>query len=110
MNNLLILLMASPEGGESNPWSSFVFIILLIVVFYFFMIRPQMKRQKEAKNFRENLKKGDKIITTGGLYGKIVEMHDNYALIEVDSDVKLKIDKGSIAAIQQSSGSTEEKK
>jgi preprotein translocase subunit YajC len=101
--------MSSPEGGQSNPWSSFIFLGLIIVIFYFFMIRPQTKRQKEARNFRDNLQKGDKIVTTGGLYGKIVEVHDNYAIIEVDSNVKIKIDKGSIATSQQSNVNEEKK-
>lgn len=106
MNQLF--LMASPEGQQGSPYSSLIFIGLIIVIFYFFMIRPQVKRQKEAKNFKENLQKGDKIITTGGLYGKIVEIQDNFALVEIDTNVKIKIDKGAIAALQ--SNDTEVKK
>ena len=55
---------------------NFLPLILIIVVFWFFMIRPQMKRQKELKNFRDSLKKGDKIVTTGGIYGKVLEIGD----------------------------------
>lgn len=94
MNQLF--LMAQQEGG--SPYSSIIFLVLIVAVFYFFMIRPQMKRQKEAKQFREGLKKGDKIITAGGIYGKIVEIQDNYAFVEIDTNVKIKVDKGSLVA------------
>ncbi|NJM15299.1 MAG: preprotein translocase subunit YajC [Bacteroidales bacterium] len=69
---------------------------LIIVVFYFFMIRPQMKRQKDMKNFRESLKKGDKIITTGGIYGKITEIAGNVITIEVEDKLHLKVDKNAV--------------
>ena len=63
---------------------------------YFFMIRPQMKRQKELKTFRDSLKKGDKIVTTGGIYGKVVEINDFTILMEVEGGVKLKVDKSAV--------------
>ena len=69
---------------------------LVIVVFYFFMIRPQVKRQKELKKFRESLAKGDKVVTTGGIYGKVVEIKDNYILLQVDDNVKLRVDKSAV--------------
>ena len=90
---MLFVLLMGPAQPDQNPLVSFIPLILIIVVFYFFMIRPQMKRQKELKNFRESLKKGDKIITTGGIYGKIVEIEDHAILIEVDTNVKIRVDK-----------------
>lgn len=98
MNQLLfILLMAKPEGGkEGNPLMSFLPLILIIVVFYFFMIRPQVKRQKELRKFRESLAKGDKIITTGGIYGKILDIKETALIIEIDNNVKIKVDKSSV--------------
>lgn len=74
----------------------FLPLILIIVVFWFFMIRPQMKRQKELKNFRDALKKGDKIVTTGGIYGKVVEIGDYYIIMEVEGQNRLKIDKSAV--------------
>ena len=71
MNTLLIVLQQ-----QSNGLMNFLPLILIIVVFWFFMIRPQMKRQKELKNFRDSLKKGDKIVTTGGIYEKVLEIGD----------------------------------
>lgn len=79
MNTLLIVLQQ-----QSNGLMNFLPLILIIVVFWFFMIRPQMKRQKELKNFRDSLKKGDKIVTTGGIYGKVLEIGDYYIIMEVE--------------------------
>ncbi|NLA23783.1 MAG: preprotein translocase subunit YajC [Bacteroidales bacterium] len=72
------------------------FLLAIILVFYFFMIRPQSKRQKEMRRFREGLKKGDKVITTGGIHGTVYEIGDNYVLMEVDKDVKIRIDKNAL--------------
>lgn len=91
------LLMAPPaNGAESNPLMSFLPMILIIVVFYFFMIRPQMKRQKELAAFRNSIAKGDKVVTTGGIYGKIVDIKDNTVLLQVDDNVKIRVDKSAI--------------
>ena len=90
MNTLLIVLQQ-----QSNGLMNFLPLILIIVVFWFFMIRPQMKRQKELKNFRDSLKKGDKIVTTGGIYGKVLEIGDYY-IMEVEGQNRLKIDKSAV--------------
>jgi len=92
----IILLLQETTGKQPNPYSSLLFFAVLILIFYFFMIRPQMKKQKELRQYRESLKKGDKIVTSGGIYGRIVEIKDNTALIEIDQDVKIKVDRGSI--------------
>ncbi len=91
-------LFLAAAAGEQSPYSTIIFMLLIVVVFYFFMIRPQVKRQKEAKQFRESLQKGDKVVTTGGIYGKIVEISDTYIMLEIDTNVKIKIDKGSVVA------------
>jgi preprotein translocase subunit YajC len=88
--------MAQPSTGQSSPWSSLVPLLLIMVVFYFFLIRPQMKRQKELKTFRESLKKGDRIITAGGIYGKINNISDNVITIDAGNNVLLKVDKSSV--------------
>lgn len=96
MNNFLtVFMMATPQQGQS-PWSSLIPLLLIMVVFYFFLIRPQMKRQKDLKNFRESLKKGDRIITAGGLYGKINNISDNVITIDVGNNVLLKVDKSAV--------------
>ncbi|MDD3876964.1 MAG: preprotein translocase subunit YajC [Bacteroidales bacterium] len=97
MNLLSILLMAGQEGGSGGGIGAFLPLILIIVVFYFFMIRPQMKKTKELKKFRENLKKGDKIVTIGGIHGKIVEEQDTTFTIEVEGQTRLRIEKSAVA-------------
>ena len=98
MNNLLtvLLMMGGQEGGEQGGWTSMLPLLLIIVVFYFFMIRPQMKKQKELRKFRESLEKGDKVITTGGIYGKIAEIKDDAIIVEIDNNVKIKVDKSAV--------------
>lgn len=76
--------------------NNIVMIVLMIAIFYFFMIRPQMKRQKELKKFRENLAQGDKVVTTGGIHGKILEVTDTTVLISSDG-TKFRIEKASIS-------------
>jgi preprotein translocase subunit YajC len=88
----------APQGGENqaNPTSFIVMVVLMIAVFYFFMIRPQLRRQKELTKFRESLAKGDKIVTTGGIYGKVLEIKETYILMEVDDNVKIRVDKAAV--------------
>jgi preprotein translocase subunit YajC len=90
------LLMMQPEGQEANPLMSFLPLLLIIVIFYFFMIRPQMKRQKEVRRFRESLAKGDKVVTTGGIYGRIIEVKETTVTLEIAKDVQIKVDKNGI--------------
>lgn len=83
--------MSMDQIGQFLP------MLLIIVVFYFFMIRPQMKKAKDHKKYVEELKKGDKVITTSGIHGKIVEMNDSTFLIEVESGTKIRFEKSSIS-------------
>lgn len=85
----------SSEGG--GGFGSMIFLLLIIVIFYLFFIRPQMKRSKDQKKFRENLKKGDKIITIGGLHGKIVEVQETTFTIEVAENIRLRFEKSAVA-------------
>lgn len=95
---LNVLLMAPPAGAEGgNPIMQFLPLILIFVVFYFFMIRPQMKKTKDQKKYRESLKKGDKVITIGGIHGKIAEVNDSTFIIEVEGGNRLKIERSAIS-------------
>ena len=98
MLNSIFLQAATAANGtaQQSSWSFWVMMILIFVVFYFFMIRPQQKKQKELQAQREALKKGDKVISAGGIYGIIKEVQENAFLIEVSKDVTLKVDKGSV--------------
>lgn len=88
-----ILLQEAAQGGG---FSSILMIVALIAIFYFFMIRPQQKRQKEIRKFREGLAKGDNVVTAGGIFGKIRDISDTYFLIEVSDGVRIRVDKGSV--------------
>lgn len=93
------LLMAPPAGGAGagGQFQGIIMIVLLIVVFYFFMIRPQMTKAKKEKQFREGIKKGDKVVTIGGIHGKIVELQDRTFTLEVEGEsVRLRIEKAAI--------------
>ncbi len=99
MNLLSILLDASATapGGAAGGMSGIVMMVLIFAIFYFFMIRPQSKRQKEIKKQREAMKTGDKVITSGGIYGKIRDIkEDNSVIIEIADNVRIKVDKGSV--------------
>ncbi|HNW99050.1 MAG TPA: preprotein translocase subunit YajC [Bacteroidales bacterium] len=99
MTRLLTILMAQPTDGKSGGSLQMLLMFgLIIVVFYFFMIRPQVKRTKEQKKFREGLKKGDKIITIGGIHGKIVETQETTFIIETEGQGRLKIEKSAVAS------------
>ena len=102
MNNLLsILLMAPQTGGEGGGYEQIIFLVLIIVVFYFFMIRPQMKKQKEITKFRAGLKKGDKIVTTGGIYGKVADINENIIKVEIAPNITVKVDKSAVVKEMQ---------
>lgn len=90
-----ILLQADP-AQEGNPYSFFILLAGMFGIMYFFMIRPQMKRQKEAKKFREALQKGDKIVTIGGVHGKIVEINETTAVISVEQG-KMRVERSAIS-------------
>jgi preprotein translocase subunit YajC len=87
----LIFIIAQQQ--QNSMLGMFLPLIMIIVVFYFFMIRPQMKRQKETQKFRDALQKGDKVVTTGGIYGRIEEIKDQIIFLEVAPNIKLKVDK-----------------
>ena len=85
--------------AQGSPAMSNLFMIgMIVIVFYFFMIRPQMKKAKTEKQFKESISKGYKVVTIGGVHGKIVEVSDKTFLIEVDNNVRLKIEKSAVSA------------
>ena len=104
MDLLSIMLQAggqtgTPDGeGTGFGMSSMLLFAALIVVFYFFMIRPQQKKQKEIAKMRAAMKIGDRVITSGGIYGKIKEVNDTNFIIEIAEKVQVKVDKASVFA------------
>lgn len=101
-----ILLQAAPGGGMQQM----IMIGLIIVVFYFFMIRPQMKKAKDERSFKDSIKKGDDVITIGGVHGRILEVNDKTFMMEVANNVKIKIEKSGISAEATKQYMTPEKK
>ena len=101
---------AQQPGGGMGFW---IMMIAIVAVMYFFMIRPQRKQQKELEKFRSELKKGDKVVTAGGIFGTIAEIQERSVLIKVDGEVKLRVDKNSIVrdySEAQSSGEQPQQK
>ena len=90
------VLPEQPEPTFMQQYGMWFLILGMIVIMYFFMWRPESKRRKQMQQFRDGLKKGDKIITAGGIYGVIKEVHETSLLIEVDSNVTLRIDKNMV--------------
>lgn len=100
MNIQSILLFAQPAANGAKGGSGYfmlIFLGLMILVFYFFMIRPQQKKQKQVQQFRENLKKGDKVVTIGGIHGKISDVQEGTFTIEIADNVKITIEKAAVA-------------
>jgi preprotein translocase subunit YajC len=90
---LNILLQSGGPGAQD-----LLMLVLIIFVFFFFMIRPQMKKAKEERKFKETIKKGDKVVTIGGIHGRILEVGDKTFMIEIDTNVKVKIEKTAVSA------------
>ena len=90
------ILLQAASGGAGAGWSSMLMIVALIAIFYFFMIAPQQKKQKKINAFRDGLRNGDKVMTAGGIYGRIREVKDDHVMLEIDNNVTIKIDKNSI--------------
>lgn len=86
------------EPQQPSPWNFYIMIGLMFVALYFLMWRPESKRRKEMAKFREGLKKGDKIVTAGGIYGVVKEVKETSLLVEVDSNVTLRVDKNMVVA------------
>ena len=96
MNHIILMSPPGGQAGGSGGLMSLLPLILIFVVFYFFMIYPQMKKNKAQKKFRESISKGDKVVTAGGIHGKIIDMNDQTILIDSEG-TKLRIDRSSIS-------------
>ena len=93
MLNTILLQDASPMGGG---FEGIIMIVAIFAIFYFMMVRPQQKRQKEIKKFRENLTVGDRVVTAGGIHGKISGIKDDHFRVKIADGVEIRVDKGSV--------------
>lgn len=109
--NVLTAILLQDTGAGGNQWTGFIMILAMVVIFYFFMIRPQSKKQKELKKAREAMKKGDKVVTAGGIHGRIKEVREDIIMLEIADGVTIKIEKSSVyATIEAASDSSVKEK
>ncbi|MCG8322182.1 MAG: preprotein translocase subunit YajC [Cytophagales bacterium] len=94
---LTYILLQSSSGGPNAWMGNAILFGGIILIFYFFMLRPQQKKQKDQKNFLETVKKGDNVVTIGGMHGKVFAIEKDFVIIEVDKGAKIKFDKSSIS-------------
>ena len=97
--NQLNTLFLQAQAGQGSSWTGMLMIVAMIAIFYFFMIRPQSKKQKELKKQRESMKNGDKVVTAGGIHGRIREIKENTIHMEVAPNVSITVDKNSVYPI-----------
>jgi len=95
-----------PGAEAPNPLISLMPLILMFVIFYFLLIRPQQKKQKDHKAMLSELKKNDQVITSGGIYGTIVNIKDNTYVIRVDDNVKIEISKTAVSGVTKKTEKT----
>lgn len=91
-----------PGGGGGSSFMSFLPIILIFVIFYFLLIRPQQKRSKDHRTLLENLRTGEYVLTSGGIYGRITGIKDNVITLEISDKVRVKVNRGNIAGVVKS--------
>ncbi len=97
MNTLLTIFAQAAAEPAGNSYTTFIFIGLMFVVMWLFFIRPQQKKAKEAQKFRENLDKGSRVVTIGGIHGKILDIDDKTVLLQCDSG-KIRVEKSAVSA------------
>ena len=97
MLSLAFAMAGQPQQGGGNPLVAFLPLILIFIIFYFLLIRPQQKRAKEHQKFLDNLKRGDRVFTNGGIVGRVVSVDDNLVTLEVSPNVQIKVVKSYIA-------------
>jgi preprotein translocase subunit YajC len=90
---------AAAAMGESSSLAGLLPVIIMIALFYVLLIRPQQKKLKNHKNMVDALQRGDKVITAGGIYGKVAKVEDTTLMVEIADEVKIKLDKNSIATV-----------
>lgn len=93
----MLVIFLQSTSGQSGAWSQIILMAAIIGIFYFFMIRPQQKKAKEERKFRDEVKKGDLVVTIGGAHGRIVEMEDDTVVLEFERGVRIRFSKSSIS-------------
>jgi preprotein translocase subunit YajC len=91
-------------GGSQGGFGAFIPLILMFVIFYFLLIRPQQKKTKEHRQMIESLKKGDRIVTSGGIHGRVTGITENTITVEIADKVRVKLNRGNVAGVMQQGG------
>jgi preprotein translocase subunit YajC len=110
MNILNFILAQQGAGAQGSGMSGIFMIVAMIVIFYFFMIRPQQRKQKKIRQQREALTKGDKVVTAGGIHGKITADKGTYFMVEIAPGTTIRVEKTSIYPLEEAPAKKEEKK
>ena len=103
MTNIAYAMGQSGAAGQGGGFSAFVPLILMFVIFYFLLIRPQQKKQKQHREMINNVKKGDRIVTGGGIHGRVTGVSDTTLTVEIAEKVRIKLNRGNISAVIQAS-------
>ena len=110
MTTIAVLFMAQPQGGGNTTdslISTLIMFALIIGIFYFMILRPQQKRQKERQKMLDSVKKGDKVVTAGGLHGTVAGLDDKTILLQVSENVKMKFDRSAVSVVVREGETTE---
>ena len=110
MKYLILLQEGAAVGGQGSSWSFWIMMILIFVVMWLFMIRPQQKKQKELEKQREQMRPGQKVVTAGGLHGKLKSVDGDIFQVEIAKDVVIRIDKSSVFAEPEAAPQKKEEK
>jgi preprotein translocase subunit YajC len=96
----LVLAMAAPAGAQVSPWVQFIPFVLVLAIFYFIIILPMRRRQKKVQEFLDALKVGDRVVTTGGIYGSITKMNDKSVQIQIADKVRIEVSRSAVGGYQ----------
>jgi len=101
LNTAYAMGQAGAQGGGAGGFASFIPLILMFVIFYFLLIRPQQKRAKDHREMIAALKKGDRIVTSGGIYGRITSASDTTLTVEIAEKVRIKLNRANVGSLAQ---------
>jgi len=104
MNIFFLMSGSSGSQGGGSSMYSLIFIVLIFAIFYFLMLRPQQKKQKEHLEMISSLRKGDKVVTNGGIYGTVSDVKDHMVVLKIADDVKIEVVKNAVAAVVEKRG------
>jgi preprotein translocase subunit YajC len=99
MTAFLAVAVAAPQADASNPLAMFLPLVLIFLVFYFFIIRPQKKKEDNRKKMIEAVRKGDKVVTIGGIHGTVMQVDETSILLQADTNTKLRVEKNALSNV-----------